>query len=279
MLRGESIRGRWQAGKILRDGRWSSKSNSYGRLPSRPSDEPSRYIVYDAGEADFWKGLEADLNPEEHDMPWESVLLKRWPNLKAVVERTSQVPQDANCPVHQVWISSKNSLKSSNGIRDNTLDGVSRLIYGSTLSVMGKIAQEAGVISTRLTTNLEIKKRLSLLRCDNTSFQRASLMSDVPSGDSPSTSPSEASRLTDDCSYGFDLYVLSDESANIVPRLYGSAELVAPLCWLSREALQSPALVLQVECEEWIQLRYWLEAVSFVHLGRLSTSRTDLGAF
>lgn len=263
MLRGGSLRGRWQAESILPDGRWFSKLRSSRRLPIFvQSEDVFRYIIYDAGEADFWKGLKADLGLEEHDMSWESVLLQRWPKLKAVVERTSSAPQGAKCPIHQVWISSMNALNPSNATKHNFLDGISRLIYGSALSVRAKNTPANQDTYPHLTSDLEIKKRISLMPGGGTIFSNTSLRTGLQSGNYPFIPRSESARLTDDCSYGFDLYVLPEESANGLPRVYGSAEYVALLCWLSREALQSPKLELNVACDEWIQIRYWLETVS-----------------
>jgi hypothetical protein len=263
MLRGESLRGRWRAGKILPDGEWYSKSTSLRQHPVIvQSEDLSRYIVYDAGDADFWKGLKADLAPEEHGMSWESVLLQRFPRLKAVVERTSLIPQGAKCPVHQVWISSTNALNPSNADKHNPLDGISQLIYGCALSVRGKNARDTRGAFPHLKSDLKIQKRISVMPGGSTSSNKANLMTGPQSGNCPSISSSEAARLTDDCSYGFDMYVLSAESREILPRLYGSAEHVAALCWLSRQALQSEKFDLNVTCDEWIQMRYWLETVS-----------------
>lgn len=202
-------------------------------------------------------------------MSWEAALLKRWPRLEAVVERTSVVSQGAKCPVHQVWISSKNALYTSNASKDNVLDGVSRLVFGTALSTKARDDEGMEEAYPHLKSNLEIKKRISLLRREKTIFDGAGLMTGLQYGSYPFLSRSGATRLTDNSSYAFDLYVLSSDFSDTIPRVYGSAEHVAALCWVSREALRSENFELNVACDQWIQVRYWLETVSAVRGARL----------
>jgi hypothetical protein len=215
----------------------------------------SRYIVYDADDVDFWLGLKADLDREESELSWESVLLNRWPNLKAVIAKIQTVTVDGECPIHQVWISSRNAINLDDPPKDNPLDRVSRLVYGSPLSVMAKSTTVSKENDPRFKTNIEIARRALPVK--------SSTVSGPGSGDSPFFSPSEAARITDDQLFGFDFYVPSDVlELNIYPT-WGKADPIAFLFCLARDALPSEKWSMDIACADALQVIYWFFAVSF----------------
>jgi hypothetical protein len=213
-----------------------------------------RYIVHETDLVDFWKGLKADLNPEESDSSWETVLLNRWPNLKAVIAKSRKASTAAECPVHQVWISTRNALNTGNPPKDNPLDRVSRLVYGRPLSAQAKPWEWIPENTPHFTTSFGI------VRCAPST--ESSETTGLGSGNGPVFYRADAERLTDNQLYGFDFYVPSDTSKLDTSTSYRKAERIALLCCLSRDALRSENWTMNVGCDDPVQIFYWFNVVS-----------------
>lgn len=213
-----------------------------------------RYIVYEADAVNFWPGLKADLEVEESEISWESVLLNRWPNLKAVIATTSTVSEDTNCPVHQVWISSRNAVNHNDPPQDNPLDRISRLIYGKTLSGIAKSTTGREENNYSFKTTLAISKDARPVR--------SSGISGPGSEDSPFSPHSEAAKFTDGDLCGFDFYISTDASELHQSPTYGQAQHIAFLFCLSRDALPSGNWSMNIACADSVHWLHWLFVVS-----------------
>jgi hypothetical protein len=219
---------------------------------------PFRYIVYDADWVDFWLGLKADLTCEESDMSWESVLLNRWPNLKAVIAKTRAVTENAKCPFYQVWISSRNAINVNDPPTDNPLDRMCRLIYGKTLSGVAKPTTGRKENNSSFKTNYAIP-------FDPASVE-SSRITDPGSEDSPFTFLSEATRITDGQLYGFDFFTSSDASelhnSPTFIQVERQVERIAFLFSLARIALPSERWSMDIAVTHSLHVLCWLVVVS-----------------
>lgn len=175
------------------------------------------------------------------------------------MEKNRTITKRAKFPIHHVWISSRDALNLDNLTKRNPVDEIARSIYGSPLSFKGTTSR--GPVEPRhlFKTSFQIPSQPSTRSWDP--LDKPSQMAGPRSWKYPLASRRQSARLTDGFSYGIDFCVPPDASELAVAKPYGKAGQIAALCLLSRDALQSSNLVMEVMWRNRADIVDWLHAV------------------
>lgn len=228
----------------------------------------SRYILFEGATTSFWEGLRSDLHPEELDLSWEAVLLKRWPRLKAVIEEKKSRPFVMECPVHVAWICSRDG-SAINRAPENLITGFTRILYGETLST-SKLARETmGIAIPKFTIFHQLAPMLDGKTVTTTGRTEYRTHSDPVTSSLPSRWNPDAN-LSDTLLLGLDLHLLSNsQGEDIKPTMSNKGRCLHTLCRMSIHALETPKLSLHIECERAIDIFLWMFMVSSFRAGQI----------
>jgi hypothetical protein len=198
--------------------------------------------------------LRSALLPEEIDTPWQDILHKRWPGLKAVIEEVIPASGCSAHNIHRVWLTPRKALDKP------SLDLVSRIftiLYGWPMR-MGSITGDK-----LRTTNISFWIDQHITR----SVEGALLTTTRP-GIRPTlrrrTLPSEMKShagISNTMLFAMDFYVLSDAPGSQEETSIAKCAWLYSLCVACIKTLNSRFLDLHIDCSEAIEVPRWLSLV------------------
>lgn len=218
-----------------------------------------RYIIFDGGTTPFWEGLRSTLLQAEGESPCEDVLLKRWPKLKAVIERTHASASSCvhESPIHRVWIAPRNAFVKPS---DNPVARITIILYGNRLWI-ARVARESLFIAN---VRFWIDHQL-VPAAVNTSPGPTGLR--TGSNWRRRTLPLELepdAGLSDSMLLAVDFYVLTDPRERTKAAMKLKSSRLYDLCIMSIKALDTRFLSLFLECRDALEISFWMSLVSLL---------------